>query len=685
MKLNLSGPEVEASGVQTKGKFGIGNMGFILHLLRSKVYSDIIKAVVQEYLCNGRDSHRVKGNPEKPLQVFFPNPFEQTWRCRDFGTSITPEDMTAVFILYGESTKRTDDLQTGGYGIGCKTGFGYTDSFLVNTFKDGIVRHYSCYLDESKCGELALLGESATDEPDGTEIVIPVKSGDINRFKEETVKATEFWEVRPEIVDGKIPYRNLEQNAAMKGDDWFITTSDASTTIRLIIDGIEYPYMERPNIPFRLGYNAKIYMKFPTGQIPVAVNREQVEVDEHTAAHIKTRLLKIQSDLFNSVKTAIDSCTNYIDASLKLTECCDSIGMAIPKDYTWNGKPLYGSTIRPNAATMTYYRPSGKTKKARKYSQGSLKLGHDTAFVETTRAFDAITEAGAVAIFNAIPNIQTIQMVRWSSDGSKEDFPGLDFLDFDAYYKPKIRKAALSRLIFYKFAPNLHEFRQVSAETFEKDENKKVWCRVRKIKDDYRYTNDPSNKSVMLYKGAAPWKNNRGIYGLLNFIGKDVSLYAFADTIPDERVHDVMEGLNSFEDTVAQLVEEEGIDCGEILYTKEHNFDSNYFFDSVLESDLIKAMDALPDTSVMKKYLNDSKRLRAKVNRLAPLEILAPVFADTVISKAYGTEVTNGCETLAETYPMLKFFSKAYGRAFSTLATDDVLQYVRLVESVATP
>lgn len=685
MKLDLSGPEVEATGVKTQGKFGIGNMGFILHLLRSKVYSDIIKAVVQEYLCNGRDSHRVKGNTDKPLQVFLPNPFEQTWRCRDFGTSITPEDMTAVFILYGESTKRVDDLQTGGYGIGCKTGFGYSDSFLVNTFKDGIARNYSCYLDESKCGELVLLGESATSEPDGTEVVIPVKHGDINRFREETARATEFWDVRPEIVGGKVPYRNLEATATLKGEDWFIATSEASTTIRLIIDGIEYPYMERPSFPFRLGYNSRVYLRFPTGKIPVAVNREQVEIDGNTGNLINAKLLKIKDDLLASFKTAIEVCPNYIAACLKLAECCHSVGMELPKDYLWNGKKLVAPDVRIPAALVTYYRPNGKTRNLRKYHQHNLKLGHDTAFVETTRAFDSVTEAGAIAIFNALPNIQTIQMVRWETGASKDDFPGLEFLDFDAYYTPKVRKQALSRLTFYKFEPHIREFRRTSSEDFEKDETTKLWCRVGKQKGTYYSSNAPTNNMVLKYNGSAPWAHNREIPSLLDFIGKDVTLYAFADTIPDERVSEAVEGFEKLEDAIARIVNEENIDYGEVLYTKNHDFDCNYFLDHCLETELIKRIDELPKTSKFQNYLEKSSKLRIKVARLGTLETLTSTF-DKVEPKPYGEEVATGSRIMATTYPMLRLFSQSTGgRSYSNLRADDVLQYVRLVDSTTAP
>jgi hypothetical protein len=588
--------------------------------------------------------------------------------------------MTAVFILYGESTKRSDDLQTGGYGIGCKTGFGYSDSFLVNTYKNGVARNYSCYLDETKCGELVLLGEVPTTEPDGTEIVIPVKTEDINRFKEETAKATEFWEVRPEIVGGKIPYRNLESAATLKGKDWFISPNGASTTIRLIIDGIEYPYTGKVEIPFRLNYNSSIYLKFPTGMIPVAVNREQIEVDDKTPQLLKQRLLEIKSELLASFKTAIDSCEDYITACMKLEDCCRSIGTDAPSDYLWNGKKILPTRPRVQASMMLYHRPNGRTRNLRKTSYTSLFLNHDTVFVETTRAFDTVCEAGALAIFNAFPKAQTIQMVRWDHDAKKEDFSELEFVQFDDYYTPKVRKPSLSRLTFYKFIPYQNEFRRTSSEEFEKDENKKLWCRITKKGGGYFSSNLPSNNLVLKYGGSSPWNYNGGITNILKFIGENVSLYAFADTLPDERVHEAMEDVEKLEDAVENAAKKQGVDYGELVYTKYADFTKYFFFYEDFERSLYNNRDSLVDTSEFKQYLELSEALRNKIDKLSFLDMLTKVF-DEIPSKAFGAEVAETAEKMKIKYPMLKPFSVKSGVSCSELPTPVALDYIRLIDS----
>ena len=88
--------------------------------------------------------------------------------------------MENVFVLYGASTKRENNSQTGGFGIGAKSAWAYTDSFTVITFVDGIKRSYVAHVGANKNGRVDLISEEKTNEPNGTLISILVRDRDIS-------------------------------------------------------------------------------------------------------------------------------------------------------------------------------------------------------------------------------------------------------------------------------------------------------------------------------------------------------------------------------------------------------------------------------------------------------------------------------------------------------------------------
>jgi hypothetical protein len=687
MKLDFAGPEVETSGVVTQGKFGIGNLGFVLHLLRSKIYSDIIRAVVQEYLSNARDAQREHGNAHIPVQVTLPSVFEQTWKVRDFGSSISPEDMVRVFIQYGESTKRTSNLQTGGFGIGCKTGFGYGDAFSVNTYRSGVVRNYACIIDESRCGELVLLGESSTSEPDGTQIIIPVKPGDVSRFSAETARATEFWSVRPEIVNGSVPWRNYEASATLKGDDWFIVPGIGGSKIGVLVDEIEYPYSENQLItqmPFTIAYNSRVYIKVGTGVVPVAANREQIEVDSGTKKLLQKRLDKIGVELLEKFKELVAAEETYIGACLKLHNCCSSLGMDIPKDFQWKGMKLYGAEIRDFPASFAVYH-RGHNGNARKSTPYRLPISADTVYVSTDRDFDNVAENGATAILKAFPLRQKVCLVRWSKPEDALEFPGFELVKFSDYYKPKDRKAAMSRMLFYKFDRSLSEFRRSSVAEFEGDKNQKIWCRLTKgPTTTSRYYSGPSNGVLFLFDKLRNWGSNHGLDEILNFLSEDgISLYGFTDTLPDDRVADATEGLTSIEDAVRKQIQEENIDLDEVVFAHNRNFSDSYLFVSYLEQELVDNRATIAQASAFRAYLEASYEFTKKVTRYKKLGLICGVL--TPGSKKFNQGIVAATQEMLEKYPMIRYLSVfSENRVDPSLSCKkDVFNYVEMVDAAS--
>ena len=98
-----------------------------------EMYKNKIGAVAREISSNSRDANREAGRSDSPIAITISSEnnllSEETNSIsfQDNGVGISPERMDNIFLKYGGSTKRDSDEFTGGFGIGAKTPFAYTD------------------------------------------------------------------------------------------------------------------------------------------------------------------------------------------------------------------------------------------------------------------------------------------------------------------------------------------------------------------------------------------------------------------------------------------------------------------------------------------------------------------------------------------------------------------------------
>lgn len=371
---------VETSGVLASQTFSVRDkdMGFILDILRSKMYNDPIKAMVREVMANARDAHREVGCPDKPIQVVLPTEFSKQLEIRDWGPGISPRRMGEIFLNYGASTKRRSNVQTGGFGLGAKTPFAYGDSFSIVTIYNGKKRHYNSYIDETNCGNMDLVSEDDVDEPNSTAIIIPIKENDFERIAREVVSATTFWNDRhgagpqPDIVNvptSVVANKSIEIRSS--GDSWDIISDGSNKKIIAVVDGVEYGidlYKIDKSKARTLTYLPEMsVLYFPVGALSLAANRDSLHYDDRTIKALNKAADKFLSELANNIRSAIETCE-----TLKEAEKIYSIYNDLFKDPpTWRTFKLNGFSRYPKSSDnfstficyerrYSYRGPSGK-------------------------------------------------------------------------------------------------------------------------------------------------------------------------------------------------------------------------------------------------------------------------------------------------------------------------------------
>jgi len=106
-------------------------------VLSDTLYRDKKRAVVREVVCNAYDAHIVSNKRDIPVEITLT---DTELVIKDFGPGIPADKIGTIYCRYGGTTKIQDSSQTGGFGLGSKAPFAYSDHFSVTSCNGGF-RH----------------------------------------------------------------------------------------------------------------------------------------------------------------------------------------------------------------------------------------------------------------------------------------------------------------------------------------------------------------------------------------------------------------------------------------------------------------------------------------------------------------------------------------------------------------
>lgn len=622
MKLNETKPYLETSGDMEEQFFSIQDTGMIFDILRNKMYSNPILAIAREISCNARDAHREVGTPEVPIHIHIPNNLEKYYKIRDFGPGISPDRMANVFIKYTASTKRNDNIQTGGFGLGAKTPFSYSESFSITTNYNGMQYSYSCNIDETKVGKLLLLSETPTKEPNGTEIQIPVLPKDFQAFATWTEQACRHWDVKPIIKGGTIDWQVPEK--ILEGNGWAIVQDNNynyyNRDCKIIIDGIEYPldleslkkYADASLIESAHG---KFLMYFNIGELSLSANREQIHLDEKTQKIIRQRLVIIQKELRQTIKDKIDALPNLWEANIfyrkdmkKAFHNLNFLGA-----FSWKGIVLTDSYVQTTCPVYSF----SKGKYSRKYGTNNDKLSRSTGqhfnFEENSELYindlpiKEPTPRHVKLAFDNNKNLKTLYIVCPTDTCTLQVLNDKINLDKMAPKKlSSITKAtarnytpAASRLLIFKFDSKAGAFRQVSYSSLDEDTNSKVLCTLNKV-------GYPTPSRVAMIK------NNQQMSSLSfkTILSKfpNHSFYGVDSDAPADRVEEEFSDFEDIQDFIQEkILDQNNIDYVQLRYAINHSYHNNRL--TRYEADIVKELNN--DKSIFTKLFFLRKKIKS--------------------------------------------------------------------------
>lgn len=312
--------KIESSGITASRSFGIETNAKAFKALSDNLYSNKIGSLVREICCNAKDSHCEAGYPNRPFTVHLPCALEPWFSVQDTGVGMSQEKIFNTFASYFSSTKDSDNNSIGGYGIGAKTPFVYTDSFTIESVFEGKVGTYIAFLGKDGSPEISLFQEVSTDQPNGVTIKIPtLKPADHSSFRDELKDQLKFFEPKPIVVNGgSFKFEDLSFRPGFESCGVRILEKKFLPSKTLAVcGGIAYPidiYLLSINVDIKSYTNLiscfpqnTLILDFSIGDLDLALSRESLSYTVKTSNAIVLKLEALRTEAKNWIVSSLDS------------------------------------------------------------------------------------------------------------------------------------------------------------------------------------------------------------------------------------------------------------------------------------------------------------------------------------------------------------------------------------------
>lgn len=387
---------IDRQGLAAEQTFRLKSTSKAFSILSSGLYSNKILAVVRELSCNAWDAHVAAGKNTTPIEVKLPTPIDDTFYVKDFGIGLSHEQVLNIYTTYFESTKTDSNDFIGALGLGSKSPFSYTNTFIVESRFNAIKRVYTAFINEAGIPAIALMGEESTDECNGVTIMFSVKPSDRRAFAEAAAEALSYFNPTP-VLKGTADNLVEPIKFRITGNAWNVRHEKNSQHrgggVRVVQGFVSYPVdmdqlieaaADRTNSFVDASCNAMVAIRridldiiVPIGDVEVAASREALSYDKRTVNNLIVVLTKVSLGLVQELQGEINKLPNVWAAVNAYAEYTAS-GSAFRELMTQSGHKFTfaGKELRQYLTiTLTKYHDEiAVEQRCRKYRTSSVEM-----------------------------------------------------------------------------------------------------------------------------------------------------------------------------------------------------------------------------------------------------------------------------------------------------------------------
>ena len=317
-------------------EFGESNFGIrskedlkhIFSVMRNKIYSNKILAVLREYSTNACDAHIESNQRARPIEVTLPVTGAPVLKIRDYGTGLSENDIRNVYAMYGASTKRGSSELNGQLGFGSKAAFSYSNSYTIVSYHEGKENIYEAYVDDNtELGAITLLSSTPTDKPSGIEIRVTVQLTDIPNFRETAGKLYKHFTVTPIVTNGLGQLKIDKPSYKLRGTTWGLRDQDGhshSVENMAVMGNVAYPLSKQvlqDNLKNHPDWKkveqllaCPVDFFVPVGQLSIAASREALEYDKKSLRAISELLTTAIKEITDEFTRRVAACNDLVEA-----------------------------------------------------------------------------------------------------------------------------------------------------------------------------------------------------------------------------------------------------------------------------------------------------------------------------------------------------------------------------------
>ena len=311
MKLQESTAQVITGGLTSPVKqFTINATAKAFAILSSGLYTDKIKAIIRELSCNAYDAHVMAKVADRPFEIHIPNSFEPYFRVTDFGPGLSEEDIYSLYVSFFSSSKTDSNDYIGALGLGSKSPFSYTNSFIVTSRFGGMKKVYSAFLTDEGMPSIVKMSEELYNGTTGIDVQLGVKSSDFYAFQSKASEVFEYFPMPPTFTGAKASIQTHEYTT--KGQGWAFRRGGGQA--RAIQGVVAYPVppTNDPQADELLSLGVDLF--FEIGELEVAASREALSMNKMTAKNLADRIKLMAKEVGAEVSKSIASTPTFWDA-----------------------------------------------------------------------------------------------------------------------------------------------------------------------------------------------------------------------------------------------------------------------------------------------------------------------------------------------------------------------------------